>query len=70
MFYLLIRHTWKVELEGFKNNCLLETQDMWPFLAGRPPFRIYDPQYNVQPGKGGESQEAEKLRELGTWLRC
>lgn len=70
LFYLLIRRTWKVESEGFKNNCLLETQDMWPFLACRFPFCIYDPQYDVQPGKRGESQEAEKLQELGTWLKC
>lgn len=72
MFYLLIRYTWKVELEGFKNNCLLETQDMWPFLAGRFPFCIYDPLWSTIQCTTREvwgKPKGWKLQE-GTWLSC
>ena len=57
-----------MDLEDCKNNCFLETQNVWPFLAGRFPFCIYGPPLNAQSGKCGGSQEAEQLQGLRTWL--
>lgn len=47
VFYLSIECTRKVELKGLENGCLLETQDIWAFLAGRFPFQIYGAQHSV-----------------------